>query len=165
MCVNQPSSLPTFLRMAGLAIAVELVGVRISMALLACFPEPDKLRVGKFRAFSYTVAFDAFNGIVLSPERERSITAVSINQPSACPALFGMTGFTAFFKLVVVWVTVAFSTTDANTIENKLRALAGIRLGCMAILAWRIGMFASSRNLLSRSWTKRRVGPFQPAGV
>ena len=138
MCINQPPALPAFLGMAGLAITDELAGVRICMTLLTCFSESDKLRLGKFCSFRNLVAFDAFNRIMLSFERKRRITAVSVNEPSARPAMFGMAGFTVFFKLTVMWITVTFGTGGADAIEDKLLAITGIQLERMALLARRI---------------------------
>ena len=122
----------------------------------ACFRQRSP-RLGR------NMALDTINSSMPAPKRIRRQGTMCVNQPSACPTLFGMTGFTAFFKLVVVWVTVAFSTTDANTIENKLRALAGIRLGCMAILAWRIGMFAFEPKFAVAVMDEKKSG-FLPAG-
>ena len=126
MCFNQPSSLPALLGMASLAVLSELAGMGISMTLLACFSNPYKLSLSKFRSFGHLMAFDTCYGIMFSTKGKSGIGAVSIDEPSACPPLLRMTSFTTICELAVVWITVTFRATGTYVIKYKSPVIAGI---------------------------------------
>ena len=90
------------------------------------------------------------------------MSAVWVDEPPTSPSLLGMAGLAAFCELAIVRITMTIRANGPDTVEDKLRFLAGLRLRCVTFLTWRFGMFTLEPELAVAVMDKKQISFLPP---